>query len=59
MQQVWSTYDASQSLQELRILQQERDHRSGLISMSLYIQGLSNMPNPIDIQFNPILTQLI
>lgn len=21
--------------------------------------GLSNMPNPIDIQFNPILTQLI
>lgn len=46
-------------MQILTYFQQERDHRSGLISMSLYIQGLSNMPNPIDIQFNPILTQLI
>ena len=31
MQQMWRAYDATQSLQELRIIQQKRNHSSGLI----------------------------
>lgn len=40
MQQMWRAYDATQSLQELRIIQQKRNHSSGLILSSMRIKRL-------------------
>lgn len=58
MQQVWSSYDASQSMQEVWLIQQERNHCSGLIPKALFIQGLDYFVQPLKNSFSPILAQI-